>query len=53
MRKMGVFIDADDFELLKKVAKYERLNQSTWVRQVVTQALRRAKPTLPDEGESE
>ena len=48
LRKMGVWIEEDDYELLKRLAEYERLNYSTWVRRVVTQAIRSAKPNLPD-----
>ena len=53
MRKFGVWIEEDDYELLKRVTEYERLTRSKWARRVITQALRRAKPNLPDERENE
>ena len=48
MRKFGVWIEEDDYELLLQVTEYERLTRSKWARRVITQALRRAEPNLPD-----
>ena len=50
MKKLQVWIDNDDYELLTQVAKHERLAYSSWARRIISQALRRASRSLPDEG---
>ena len=50
MKKLQVWLEKDDYELLTKVAKYERLSYSSWTRRIITQALRRASRSLPDDG---
>ena len=51
MKKLQVLIKDDDYELLTQVATYERLSYSSWTRRIISQALRRAKQSLPDVGE--
>ena len=50
MKKLQVMIEDEDYEMLKQVAKHERLAHSSWARRIITQALRRASRSLPDEG---
>ena len=53
MKKLQVWLGKDDYELLTKVAKHERLSYSSWTRRNISQALRRASRSLPDDGENE
>ena len=50
MKKLQVWLEKDDYELLTKVAKHERLSYSSWTRRSISQALRRASRSLPDDG---
>ena len=53
MKKFQVWLPFEDYEMLTKVATYERLSYSNWTRQTIAKALRRASRSLPNEGENE
>ena len=53
MKKLQVWLPKEDYALLTKVAKHERLSYSSWTRRLIMQGLRRASKSLPDSGARE